>query len=101
MFTRLAEGHAPPVPYEVNGHLYDKGYYLADGIYPGWSTLVNTIHLLANEANARFAKEQEARGKVMERAFGVLRSLWAIVRHPPRTWSHETVGGYDCLRDHP
>jgi hypothetical protein len=39
------------------------------------------------EKYSRFAKEQVACRKDVERAFGVRQSRWAIVRHPAKQWS--------------
>ena len=44
LFTNLAADTAPPANYVINGKSYDMGYYLADGIYPKWATLVQSIH---------------------------------------------------------
>jgi hypothetical protein len=60
VFSRLAEGNAPAVDFVLNGHAYDKGYYLADGIYPEWSTFVKTIRTPRDQKEARFSQEQEA-----------------------------------------
>lgn len=74
MFVRLAEGHSPEVNYEINGHHYNKGYYLADDIYPQWSTLVKTIPNPQVEKRPKFVQMQESARKDVEHAFGVLHS---------------------------
>ncbi|XP_028071490.1 uncharacterized protein LOC114273868 [Camellia sinensis] len=46
LFSDLAQGKAPHVHYTLNGHTYNMDYYLADGMYPQWATLVQTISSL-------------------------------------------------------
>jgi hypothetical protein len=79
LYANLAEGRAPEVNYTINGHDYTIGYYLADGIYPSWATLVKSISLPIENEKKYFAKAQEAARKDVERAFGVLQSRFAIV----------------------
>lgn len=43
LFSDLVEGRAPPVVYQINRRQYSMGYYLADGIYPAWATLVQSL----------------------------------------------------------
>ncbi|KAK1612943.1 hypothetical protein QYE76_036616 [Lolium multiflorum] len=81
----------PDVNFEINGHHYTKGYYLADGIYPPWATLVKTIRKPNSEQEARFAKEQEAARKDVERVFGILQARWAIARYSARAWDVQTL----------
>ena len=86
VFTLLANGHAHPVNYIINGHEYRMGYYIADGIYPNWSTFVKTILCPQGLKKKHFAKAQESVRKDVERAFGVLQARFAIVRGPTRFW---------------
>ncbi|KAF3444889.1 hypothetical protein FNV43_RR14582 [Rhamnella rubrinervis] len=82
LFTDLAEGRAPLANYSINGHDYTMGYYLADGIYPPWSTFVKTIPYPQSNKHKQFAAAQESARKDVERAFGVLQAQFAIVRGP-------------------
>ncbi|XP_020257992.1 putative nuclease HARBI1 [Asparagus officinalis] len=91
LFTELTEGRAPPVKYSINSHEYTMGYYLADGIYPQWSTFVKTISAPQGNKRKNFAQAQESARKDVERAFGVLQARFAIVRGPARFWDQEVL----------
>ncbi|KAF8398675.1 hypothetical protein HHK36_014530 [Tetracentron sinense] len=91
VFTDLADGCIAAVNYSVNGNDYAMGYYLADGIYPQWSTFVKTISSPQGNKQKYFAAAQESARKDVERAFGVLQARFAIVRGPARFWKCETL----------
>lgn len=67
------------------------GYYLADEIYPNWSTFVKTIPKPLGAKRKYFASKQESARKDVERAFGVLQSCFAIIRGPVQYWDEETL----------
>ncbi|CAL2270818.1 unnamed protein product [Prunus armeniaca] len=60
VFNDVLRGEAPKITYEVNNTVYQTGYYLADGIYPRWTTF--------------------GYRKDVERCFGILQARWAIIR---------------------
>ncbi|GKC40333.1 ALP1-like protein isoform X1 [Tanacetum coccineum] len=82
---------APECPFVVNGHTYRKCYYLADGIYPAWSTFVKTFSVARDEKTLKFKRVQEAARKDIERAFGVLQGRWGIIRQPARAMQINTL----------
>jgi hypothetical protein len=72
IFSKLVEGHAPLVDFVINGRHYNKGYYLAAGIYPKWATFVKTISNPILLKEVEFVNAQEDCQKDIDRAFGVL-----------------------------
>ncbi|XP_020255255.1 uncharacterized protein LOC109832235 [Asparagus officinalis] len=79
LFSNLAQDIAPPAHYVIQGKEYNMGYYLADGIYPKWATIVQTIQQPQGRKKKYFAMKQEACRIDVECAFGVLQSRFAIV----------------------
>nr|GEV78360.1 protein ALP1-like [Tanacetum cinerariifolium] len=73
--------------YDVNGVTFEKGYYLADGIYPQCATFVKSFTITRDKKNAVFKHRQESSRKDLERAFGVLQGRWHIIAQLARSWT--------------
>ncbi|XP_042959567.1 uncharacterized protein LOC122294710 [Carya illinoinensis] len=99
VFAALAESRAPPCNYTINGHEYTMGYYLADGIYLSWATLVKTIPAPHGKKKKHFTACQESARKDVERAFGILQFRFAIVHEPARYFHPEVLNDimYACI----
>ncbi|KAL0835091.1 hypothetical protein Bca101_086980 [Brassica carinata] len=92
VFDDILQGRAPKVKFKVNNHTYRMAYYLTDGIYPNWSTFIQSIPLPQGPKAELFAERQESTRKDVERAFGVLQSRFAIVKNPALQWDKEKIG---------
>ncbi|GJW60519.1 ALP1-like protein isoform X1 [Tanacetum coccineum] len=91
LFDDLLTDKAPEAPFVVNGKTYEKGYYLADGIYPQWSTFVKASTIARDQKTMKFKRVQESARKDIERAFGVLQGRWRIIQQPARSYHMNTI----------
>nr|GEU61823.1 protein ALP1-like [Tanacetum cinerariifolium]GEY20291.1 protein ALP1-like [Tanacetum cinerariifolium] len=87
LFDDLLDDIALVVPYDVNGVTFEKGYYLADGIYPQWAAFVKSFTVSRDERNAVFKRRQESAQKDVEIAFGILQGRWHIIAQSARAWT--------------
>nr|XP_043639649.1 protein ALP1-like [Erigeron canadensis] len=85
---------APDTSFVVNGREYKRGYYLTDGIYNKYSTFVKAYLYPTDPKEKRFKKLQEGARKDVERAFGVLKGKWNILRPPLRPLIKHKIGQY-------
>ncbi|KAK1650361.1 hypothetical protein QYE76_068166 [Lolium multiflorum] len=92
LFTDVLRGEAPVVNFTVNGHEYNYGYYLADGIYPSWPVFMKGVTLPQSEKQRMFTAAQSAWRKDVECAFGVLKARFNILAVPGRSFSRRTLG---------
>jgi hypothetical protein len=91
LLSNLLQGAGHDMTFEVNGHVYNRYYLLADGIYPQWSCFLQPIHEPQGEKKEHYTKMQSGARKDVERAFGVLQARWEIVKNPYRQWELDTM----------
>ncbi|XP_026451458.1 uncharacterized protein LOC113351737 [Papaver somniferum] len=89
----MVNGLVAPCNYRINGHNYDKGYYLVNNIYPRLYCVVQLFKiLLPNQpANTLFNKYQQAKRNDVERAFGTLQNKFQITKKPAFYWDKEDI----------
>ena len=69
--TRIALCEGPKVEFEANGHKYNYGYFLADGIYPRWQTFVKPVVKPKGKKQTQFHNAQAGRlGKMWREHLG-------------------------------
>ncbi|XP_026410763.1 uncharacterized protein LOC113305986 [Papaver somniferum] len=80
LFDNMIKGVAPPCNYVINGHQYNMGCFLSDGIYPKLTTIVQSFSQTLDIPDyVRFNKYQIDKRKYVERDFGVLQGKFRIV----------------------
>ncbi|CAL8170059.1 unnamed protein product [Prunus armeniaca] len=91
VFNDILRGECPNITYQVNNTVYQNGYYLADGIYPRWTTFVKSIPHPRSKKEKFFDAYQEGYRKDVERCFGILQARWAIIRGAARLFDEEVL----------
>ncbi|XP_071715319.1 uncharacterized protein [Rutidosis leptorrhynchoides] len=99
LFDSINNGTAPPSSFTVNSHDYMHGYYLADGIYPDWATLIKAYSSPTDDPAAKFTRFQESERKNVEHTFGILQGKFKILRVPGRSWKAKKMSRilYPCI----
>ncbi|CAL8992590.1 unnamed protein product [Prunus brigantina] len=91
VFNDVLRGEGPNITYQINNTVYQNEYYLADGIYPRWTTFVKSIPHPRSHKEIFFAAYQEGYKKDVERCFGILQARWAIIRGTARLFDEEVL----------
>ncbi|XP_071689093.1 uncharacterized protein [Rutidosis leptorrhynchoides] len=99
LFDSLLTNTAPQVSYEIGDVDFDRGYYLADRIYPSWASFVKGFSSVVDAKRKYFTKKQFAARKDVERTFGILQGRWGILRQPARAYSENKIKRimYGCI----
>nr|GEU75891.1 hypothetical protein [Tanacetum cinerariifolium] len=91
LFDDLLDDLAHVVLYVVNEVEYRNGYYLADGIYPEWTSFVKSFTVATDPKHTYFKQRQKSARKDVERAFGVLQGRWGLIQQPARAYEVNTL----------
>lgn len=71
----------PRVEFEINKEPFNVPYFYGDGAYPNWSTFLTAPRNPETEEEKAFTKKQESARKDIERAFGVLKKRFVILKN--------------------
>ncbi|KAI5317946.1 hypothetical protein L3X38_037653 [Prunus dulcis] len=74
VFNDVLRGEALNITYEINNTVYQNVYYLANDIYPRWTTFVKSIPHHRSHKQKLFVAYQEGYRKDVERCFGILQA---------------------------
>ncbi|GKB95483.1 ribonuclease H-like domain-containing protein, partial [Tanacetum coccineum] len=101
LFNDLKAGKASDVQFVANNVAYKRGYYLTDEIYPQWFVLIKSIKNSVENDHTRilYKTKHEAARKDVERAFGVLKKKWKLIKHPARGMTRRRLSDviYTCI----
>ena len=97
----LQDGTFPPTRsrFRVCGTEFYHPYLLCDGIYPNSAFHMKAFANPVTQAQVKFTQLQESCRKDIERAFGILKIRFNILRHRLRYWTIEKVRNvvYCCV----
>ncbi|XP_076919819.1 uncharacterized protein LOC143580761 [Bidens hawaiensis] len=99
LFDRLVNGVGPNTSFSTNGVKNEYGYYLVNGNYPDWATLVHIFTCPTDDKRKYYKKKHESARKDIERAFGVFKKRRSIVKHPARIHQVDKIRNviYTCI----
>ena len=80
LVTALCNGTYPKFQFSLENHSFSFPYLFVDGIYPGWANLIKAPKSSLENAE-NFIRRQESIRKDVERAFGVLKIRWKILKY--------------------
>ncbi|GKC24101.1 putative nuclease HARBI1 [Tanacetum coccineum] len=99
LFDDLLDDIAPVTPFVVDGVGFEKGYYLADGIYPQWATFVKSFSVANDEKHSFFKRRQESARKDVEQDQQMAFSDWnKMYVNPSRNMHRTWIERYDVQR---
>nr|XP_043627925.1 uncharacterized protein LOC122599473 [Erigeron canadensis] len=102
LFIPKVNKKSPEYAFAVNGHRYNRGYDLGDGIYPPWSCFVKAYAYPVSRKEKIMKKLQESERKDVDQAFRLLKNKWAIIDR--LTWMRDkekiTNAMYVCVTLH-
>ena len=77
----LQQDKLPVYDFEVGGQAFHKPFFFGDGIYPKWPVFLTAPRHPATNGEKKFTKKQESVRKDFERAFGVVKCRFKILKH--------------------